>query len=565
MKMEKNSRKMLSVAGVFLLYAASVFAGGNEKGIEYYRAELYNAAKIFFLSQTNQSVTEKAENCYYLGQTYYQLNQVDSAQYYYQKAIDTDLEYPFGYIGIGKLELKKGNAKGAEELFKKANGFAKKNPSIQTTIADVYTDAGLYTEAKIALDKARKVNKNYSGIYVSEGDMLKKEGKIGDACSRYDNAILFNKSDKVAYLKSAQVYKEINSAEALRYLDKLIAIDPNYIPAYAEIGDINRENGQYKKALDAYEKFVAIPGVPILQHERYAQLLYFTDQYDKSLDRINYVLSQDPDNFVMHRLEAYNNYKLENYAKGLEQLKSALQSTSVERHIYSDYLYLGNMYTNEKQYKEALDAYQKAAELDSSKPEINKALADAAGGLLDYENAIKYYDKYFETGGDAVLALDYYWYTMAVYSGARNIAVPENPDAVVTPEQAALNEATFYAYIEKGDKACSELISRLPNVYHGYIWKANLYTLVDSYVQKKTGNFEAIAKPYVDGALEFMLAHNENGVRNKEIIDCYRYLVNYYAILEDKNGIIDYSKKILEIDPNDEISKKTLETLKVKY
>jgi tetratricopeptide (TPR) repeat protein len=563
--MKKNGKKLLSIAGVFLFFAASVFAENNEKGIEYYRAELYGAAKIFFLGQKNQTVTEQAENYYYLGQTYYRLNQLDSAQYYYQKAIDASVEYPFGYIGVGKLTLKN-DAKAAEELFKKANGFAKKDPSVQTTIAEVYIDAGQYDNAILALDKARKVNKNYSGIFVAEGDMLMKQAKVGDACARYDNAILFNKSDKVAYLKVAQVYKNINVSEALNYLDKLIAIDPNYIPAYAEIGDINREEGAYKKALDAYEKFIAIPGVPLLQQERYAQLLYFTDQYDKSLERIHFVLAQDPDNFVMHRIEAYNNYKLENYKLGLEQLSSLLQSTSAERHIYSDYLYLGNMYLKEKQYKEALASFLKAAELDNSKPEINKAMAEAASGSFDYENAIKYYEKYFEADGDAVVAIDYYYYGNGNFSAARLIAVPENPNEVITPEQATANDVAFNSHIEKGNKAFSEVISRLPNSYLGYLWKANLYTLVDIYIQNKTGNFEGVAKPYVEEALEFMVNHNETGARNKDIVNtCYRYLVSYYTIKEDKDAIIDYSKKILEINPNDEQSKKVLDLLKVKY
>jgi tetratricopeptide (TPR) repeat protein len=566
MKMKQKSKKMLNIAGVFLFFAASAFAEGNEKGIEYYRAELYGAAKIFFLGQTNQTPTEKAENFYYLGQTYYQLNQLDSAKFYYQQAIDTDPEYPFGYVGIGKLELKQNGIKAAEESFKKATGLAKKNPATHTTIAEVYVDAGLYDNATEALEKARKVNKNYSGIYVVEGDMLFKQGKIGDACSHYDNAILYNKQDKVAYLKIAKVYKEVNTAEALNYLDKLIAIDPNYIPAYAEIGDIHREEGVYGKAIDAYEKFISIPGVPMLQQERYAQLLYFTDQFDKSLEQIKHVLAQDPENFVLHRIEAYNNFKLENFDLSLEQLSSLLKSTDAERHIYMDYLFLGNMYMKKKQYKDALESFQKALAIDGSKAEIYKSLAEAASKVPDYDEVVKNYEKYFETGGDAVVAADYFYYGTTLFSAARAIAVREDTTVVVTPEQAAAEDAVFYSHIEKGDKAFSTIITRLPNSYMGYLWKANLYTLVDSYKQAKTGNFEGIAKQYVDEALAFMLGHNDTGARNKDIIDtCYRYLVSYYFLQEDNASVIDYSKKILEIDPNDEPSKKTLDQLKVKY
>ena len=311
-------QKLLIYAGVFLLAAANAFAGSNDKGIEYFRAELYDAAKIFFLQQSNQSAADKAENYYYLGQTYYKLNQSDSASYYFRKAIETFPEYPFGYIGEGKMELMKGNTKAADDLFKKANSYAKKDASVQTTIAEVYIDAEDYNNATIALDRARRVNSKYSGIYVAEGDMLFKQGKIGDACGRYDIAINFDKNDKVAYLKIAQVYKDINPKTALEYLDKLVAIDPNYIPAYAilgyinrEIGYDNRENKSFLDALDAYEKFIAIPGVPMAEHESYAQLLYLTGQFEKANEK---GLSKIRNKFTREEVrdEGYDSYKESN-------------------------------------------------------------------------------------------------------------------------------------------------------------------------------------------------------------------------------------------------------------
>jgi tetratricopeptide (TPR) repeat protein len=558
--MKMNKRKLLIIAGVFLFAVANVFAGSNEKGIEYYRAELYGAAKIFFLQQTNQSTSEQAENYYYLGQTYYQLNQPDSASYYYQKATEVAPEYPFGYIGAGKLELKKGNAKIAEDLFKKANNFAKKDPSVQTTIAEVYVDAGDYANATIALDKARKVNSKYSGIYNVEGDMLMKQGKVGEACARYDNAILFDASDKVTYLKLAQVYKDINKTEALKYLDKLIAIDPNYIPAYALIGDINREEGKYQYALDAYEKFIAIPGVPLLQHERYAQLLFFTKQYEKATDQIKYVISQDPNNLVMKRLEAYNSFRLDNHAEGLKQMRSFLKEMPKERHIYQDYMYLGQLAIKEKQPQEALDAFQKAIEIDSTKAEIYKEAATAALNAGLYPASIKYYEKYLTVDTEAE-ALDYYSYAQACFNAAASYFSPQNQASLDNPDELAV----FKNYVQKGDNAYSEVAKRKPELYYGILGRANINSLLDKYDADKTGKTAGYAKPLFEEALTVLMNNNAGGARNKEIISAYRYLVSYYASTNDNANVIEYSKRILQVDPNDENAKKTLDILKVKY
>ncbi|MDR3339051.1 MAG: tetratricopeptide repeat protein [Candidatus Symbiothrix sp.] len=562
--MKRNGKRALGLVGVFLFLGTSLFASSNEKGIEYYRAELYGAAKVFFLGQKNQPVTEQAENCYYLGQTYYQLNQLDSALYYYQKAVEVDPEYPFGYIGEGKLELKKGNLKVADELFKKAGGLTKKDPSVYGAIAEAYADLGINDGVKPALDKARKANKKYAGAFMVEGDVLIKQGKVGEAILRYENALLLDAKDKLAYLKIARVYKDVNPPEALNYLDRLLAIDADYIPAYALIGDINRDLGAYKKALDAYEKFISIPGVPLLQQERYAQLLYFTNQYEKSLAQIKVVLAQEPDNNIMHRFEAYNNYKLENTALGIQQIEFFLQNTEKERHIYSDYLYYGNMLLAAKLPKKAIESYEKAAELDSNKPEINKALAEAAYAAALYLESMKYYEKYFEEGGDTPVASDYYYYGNVCYQYTKEIALrPQN--SPLTPEDLAQESVEFHTFLEKGDKAFSEVLSRIPTSHLGYLWKANLYSLEDLYDQTRTGTVRGVAKPYFDAAIEFMQNNNENGVRNKDLISSYRYLLSYYSSIDNSEALVEYSKKILQLDPNDELAKQTLDILKVKY
>ena len=567
--MKMNKRKLLLFTGLTFLAATNLFAGNNEKGIEYFDAELYEAAKIFFLQQDNLSPIDQAENYYYLGQVYYQLNQVDSASFYYQKATKTFPEYPFGYIGEGKLELKKGNKKIAEEFFKKANNFAKKNPAVQTAIAEVYLDADDYVNTVIALDKAKKVNNKYSGIYLVEGDMLMKKGKIGEACSSYDNAILFNNSDKVAYLKSAKVYTVINKNRALDYLEQLIAIDPYYIPAYAVIGDINREIGSYQKAIDAYEKFIAIQGVPITQHEYYAQLLFFQGYYDKASDYIKYVLSRDPNNLVMKRLQAYNNLRLENFSLGLEQINNFLEIMPEERHIYQDYITLAQLATKEKQIQLAIEGYQKAFDLDSERAIADKIQKEISKIALDarmYKEAVGYYEKYFETESSPE-PLDYYNYGQAGYGAALYYIEKDNIAMVTTPEANADFEAALKNYVGKGDKAYAEVIKKRPDFYIGYLGRANINSLLDSNDDLRKRKFEGHAKPFFEEALGVMLANNADGLRNRDIINSYKYLLSYYSSPSayDKPTIIEYCKKILDIDPNDEMARNALSLFKIKY
>jgi tetratricopeptide (TPR) repeat protein len=573
-------KKWYFLTSAMLVFApAFIFAGSNEKGIDYYRAELYGAAKIFFLSQTGQTPAEKAENYYYLGQTYYRLEQNDSARYYYDLAVQTDPEYPFGYVGQGSLELVAGNLKPAEELFKKATNLAKKDPSVPTTIAETFVAQDKYDKAADALGKARKIDKLYSGIYITEGDMLMKQGKVGEANALYDNAILFNPNDKVAYLKCAQVYKHINPSKSLEYLDKLLAIDPNYIPAYAEIGDINRSKGNdlkdlggeenealadecFAKAQAAYEKFISIPGVPLLQQERYAQLLFFTKQYDKAEAQINSVLEQDANNSVMHRIRAYNNFALGKNDLALEQLTAFLTTVPVEQHLFVDYTALGDIYLTKRQYEEAEKSYQKALKIDETKTiNLYAKLIKAADEAKDYPVSIGFWEKYFEINPD-FQPLDLFEYGKSNYFAAAtylkdSVVVAEQTDAAL----AATNEQAFKIFIQKGDKAFADMIVRKPDLYYGYQWRADLNALVDSYNQARKKTVTFAAKPYYEEAIKFNLENNAEGKRTGDIKNGYQYLAKYYIEQNDVNSCIDIYKKILEVDPDDAGAKATLQKL----
>ncbi|MDR1372095.1 MAG: hypothetical protein LBJ17_03060 [Dysgonamonadaceae bacterium] len=569
--MNATIKKLLVTAGVLLVsLPVAVFAGNNEHGIDYYRAELYGAAKIFFLQQTEQTVEEQAENYYYLGQIYYKLGQIDSAQYFYNKSIATDAEYPFGYIGNGSLELKKGNLKQAEELFKKATGLAKKDPSVPTLVAEAYVEHEKYSEANDALKKARKINSQYSGIYTTEGDMLMKQNKVGDAMGKYDNAILFNAKEKATYLKCAQVYKTLNPDRSLEYLDDLFKIDANYIPAFALYGDIYRAQGDaykeendtvnyeaaYTKALDAYEKFISIPGVPVLQHERYAQLLFFTKNYDRAEKEIAAVLAIDPDNTVMHRIEAYNNFALGKDDVALEQITNFLAITPANKQLFVDHRAQGDIYLKKGDFIKGEESYLNAMKFDDTKKaELYGKLINAAEDAKDYPISIGLYEKFFEASPD-YSTLSLYKYGQANY----NASIAYTDKTVVAEEKAnpslqEVNEAAFNVYIQKGNKAFSDMISRKSDNYLGYLWKARIHSIADAFDQIRERSMKWHAKQYYEEALPVLIANNENGDRKNDIVEAYRYIGNYYYSAEKNvDKMAEYYKKALEFDPeNDQI------------
>jgi len=557
--MNTKTKKKSGVAALFFVAIAAY--AGNERGIDLYRAELYEAAKLELKAQTNQSPTEQAENQYYLGETYFALQQLDSAKACYTQAVASDPNYPFGYVGEGKIALKQVSVNDAKDLFKKAAGLApKKDASVHTAIAEVYIDAKMFADADASLTKAEKADKKDSERFLALAALAVQQGKPNEANGWYEQALYFNPDDKVANLKLAKVYRYSNPTAAMDYLNKLISIDPEYIPAYALIGDINRSIGNYGTALSAYEKFISIPGVPIQQYEYYAQLLYFTKQYEQSLSQIDFVLSKDPNNQVMLRIKAYDHYELGNTALAVQELKTLLEVMPKEKHIYLDYITYGRALMKEKQSEEAIAALVKASELEPEKAEVFKELADAYESVKNYPEAIKAYEQYMALEPN-VPSQDYYYFGVAVYTAASQY-IDENYKASVTPEQLQADEIVFDGLIAKGDSAFSTFMQRMPDSYIGYVWKANLYSLVDAKRQESPRSpLPGVAKPYYESALEFMLNNNPEGKRNKDIVRAYNYLKSYYLLNDDTANAAKYCNEILAIEPDNADAKYLLSEL----
>lgn len=549
--MKVNCRKLLLTIGGSFLGLAGLFASVNEKGIDYYRAELYDAAKIYFNQQIPQlQGNDKAEAYYYLGETYFATENTDSAAICYKQSISANAEYPYAYIGEGKLALKNGTQNIANDLFKKAIGFAKKNPAIHTAVAEAYIDVKLYDKANETLDKARSLNKNYSGIYVAEGDMLMAQNRVGDACAKYENAILFDKTDKVAYLKEARAYKSINPTLSLELLDRLLEIDPDYIPAYAEIGEINYRTGFYGKAIEAYAKFIQIPGIPLKHQINYASLLYFTKDYEGSLSEIKKILAQDPNNVVMHRLQAYNDYELGNFEQGLNEMEDFLRLIPQDQIIALDYINYAKLLIKNNKPDLAVENFKKALELDSSKIDIYKELAVAYNGQRNYEEAVNYYKQYIEKDPNSTL-IDLFTYGQANYSAGTQ--KPE--EGTLDPEAQIQDSLKRVEYLKQADEIFQQVIDRNSTSYLGYLWRGHTNAQLDLDAS------QGLAKPHYEKALEILLERNQDGSRNREIIEIYRYLGYYYFMKEDMQNTKLYYSKILELDPENEAAKQVLDNL----
>ena len=547
----------LIICGLFcLLTTTSLKATENKVGIDLYESGMIGAAKAFFLDNLKQQREGilQAETCYYLGECYWVSGFRDSAEMYYRKGIEFMPDYSYNRIGLVGLKL--GKDADGEELFKEAftNKKDKKDAGVQLAIARAYLHAGNMVKAMEHVNQARGVDDEDGLPYLVEGDILSAQGKVGDACAKYEMAAYFSPDCVGACLKQARLYMSTNRSLAREKLDKAREVCPEFCGIYCMLGELHEMVGDSKAAADNYSKFIRSGYYDQNNLLRYAGILYFDKQYEKMLPVLQSVLKVQPESLVAKRLHVYCLAKREEGEKCLEAIKYFIESTPEECQICQDYLCYAEQLTLKKEYNEAITYYKKALCADCKRQELLKDIADLFVKNRDLDSAVVYYRQYFdfvkEPAAEDLLKLGKCYYNLACQD-----SVPE-----LQKEE-----------LIKADSLFKELSVQVPNSYVSYFWRARVNSMLDPETTK------GLAKPYYEKVIEIGSVQPERYKR--ELIESYKYLGYYHYVIADaittkNNGNPDPAKeeygeaklffsKVLMLDAKDEVALKALESIKL--
>ena len=564
----KSSLKFL-----FSLFLAAgsltAFAASYTDGIEYFKAGQPDRAKILLERTLDDAGTNKAESYYYLGEIAFGNKDYTTAAEYYKKGLTEDPLYAYNIVGQGKLALtgsdKEAAEKEAEKYFKEAlKGKNKKDAGINLAIAKAYYETGTpgYEEY---MKKSYKADKKYPDYFMFEGDVLVDQQKYGDACGRYENAIYFDPNCIEAYVKYSHIYFDINPTLAIQKLEELQEIAPNSAIAQREMAEAYYKNSQYTKAAAAYEKYMQNPNHFQTDRPRYAALLYYDKQYEKSLSLSEDLLQAFPDNLMLKRLVMYNTYELKDYVSAVRAAEALFATPDVEFNS-RDYMQYGKLLFALGEKEKSIAALEKAVEIDPARLELYKELMTTLQKSGKYMRRAEVQDLYLKQ----LVALeqdktqDYFIAGRYYYMAATRAY--QAKDTIGTTIAATKADSCFAIVVEKA-----------PEDYRGHLWRASSTALLD--LERKTG----VAIPFYEKAIEVILKDLNNtetppteavAARLKEdLIEAYTYMANFEYVAEyDKylamtdeqrntfkfTNTIEWCNKILSVDPNHAATKEFL-------
>lgn len=525
------------ILSLLLGSALGLSAQGFKDGVEYYRADQPEEAAIILNNTLNDAATDQSTAYYYLGQIALQGGDKATAKADFDKGVTLNPSNGYNYVGLGALALADGNASAAAGYFKDAKKNAKKNADILTEIARAYfvADPVKYaTEIDKALADAKKAQKNAPSPFILEGDRLAKTN-VGDAAGMYEMAAQFDTKleHPEAYVKYARTYFPVNPQYAIDKLNELLKAQPNSALAQRELAEKYYEDNQLTRAAQQYEKYIQNPNSFKKDKQRLVGLLFFAKRYPESYAMADELLSEDPGNFYMQRLQFYNKKAMGENEAAKAAAEKLFANSKAELNS-QDYIQYGELLQDMGQDTLGVEMYEKAVVASPEKTSLLKDLSGAYSTAKMYDKAADTMAKFIAGEGDNANPND----ILALARRYQNLAISYMETDSVASRAAA----------DKALTTIEQVITRVPNNPLVLNTKSDILRVAN----QGEVNEDVMA---ADMATLAVLDTDPSNLEKRKSIyrAIYSRLGNYYLTHQDMENAKLYFQKFYEVDPSEEL------------
>lgn len=544
--------KFKTLLAVALASAAmGVSAQTHKEGVEYYKADQLENAKELLNRHLNNAGTDKSVANYYLGLIAVAENDLAGAKKYFNAGVQANPEYAYNYIGLGAVALKEGNTNEAKEQFKLGEKKVKKDPAAEIAIARAYYEADpvIYAkEIEKRIAKARKHNMKAPEIYVFEGDQEKDKKNWGGAAGKYEMAKGYDPNAVEAYVKYANLYTMVNPEYAVKMLQELLQVNPTSALGQRELANAYYNKKDYVNAAKEYGAYVKNPNHFKQDEDRYAFLLFYSQDFQKGYDYATQLLAANPGNFTARRYQFMNAANLPAMQDKLipmaeELLAAHTANPTANKFAAIDFTLISEEFVKAKRVDEAIQILNEAIKEMPENAVFEKQLALTYVENNQFAKASDAFEKFLAKSAEPGYNDFVQQAIFSFYAGV---------------EMKSTDPAKAEDYFKKTEEYVSKAEAILPENYKPKKIRGDI-------ALQRAANEEEVktaAFPMYSEAAT-LLEKSENKMRYKgDAKTIYNYLGNYYLDHNDVAKAKENFNKYLEFDPNNEEYRKFVESLK---
>ncbi len=230
---------------------------------------------------------------------------------------------------------------------------------------------------------------------VQEGDF------IGGISAMNDMIEMYPRDKHLLYLAGNWLLLENGDEQALRIMEKALALDKNFPAALNDLAYLRARNREFAKAFAAMDRYVALlPGEPN-PHDSYGELLRMAGNFEGSLQHYRAALKIDPD-FVTSQVGLGDTYALMgNQEQARVEYDKAIQFAHNEADRLTYGMQKAMTWVREGKFDEADSAFQLIAQTAHAK-EQDLQEAQAFRHLAEYQTDDKAALKYLQDAEESL-------------------------------------------------------------------------------------------------------------------------------------------------------------------
>lgn len=484
---------------------ASAIAQTLEEGIAQLTNENFSEARKIFNAILSKD-PKNAEAYFYLGETYYEIENLDSARHYYQKGIDANSKAGINYVGLGKLLWNDNKKKEARDHFDRAERLGRgKEWRIPFEIGKAY----LYSpdrQLDIAIEKleeAKDLSRTNPDVWLVLGDAYLEKNLGGKAVGAYSYVIEQLKIENAeAYYKRGLLYKRSQTYDlAVENFERSIAINPNFAPAYRDLIEVYQNNlKKYDKVTPLLKKYTSLVGEDTEARLRYIGFLFRqAKDYENVIIEADKLIKEKPEMYQAYRWRGYAMVELDQGEKAYEAMNLFFQKVGDNKLYFSDFDYYARAAVSVKEFSKAGEKLNQALELDIDKAEIYDRIAK-----MYYENRM------FKEAAEAY----------------RNKMDHVDP---VSTDYFYLGYSLFMIRdYEAADENLAVVTELLPDYIAGFVLRAKCNEYLDPDMEM------LLAKPFHERIIE--IAGDDYRKYGADLINAHRYLA-FEAFKNNNNEV----------------------------
>lgn len=526
-----------------LLLLSGLKAQTVQEGMNHLYADRFKSAIAVFekLLATNPN---NIEATYWLGQTYFDMDDNSKARQLYEKALTSNGSAPLILVGLGHADLHDNKTSDARQKFEAAITAATSKKGVDGMVltaigrANVDAKAG---DASYAVQKllaaVEKGDKNTETL-LQLGNAYRKANPGqggGQAYETYLKALQVNAAFAPANIRLAKLFESQKNWDlVLKYLNDATKIDAKFAPAYYELFYYYFFRAKFPEAEEQLGKYVASSDAEPQLEFLYAQLCWAKKDFGCAISKAESVMTTmgDKTKPKVYKLLADASYQkgeatrlakdsigaMTDYGKAKGYMDKYFVREKKEELIAKDYKLLADILSKTGgTTDEIFNSYVKGAPLDTV---ISSRIDFLKQGAAYFKSA-----KIRDREGDLIQMIidlkpkptinDYFDLALARY---------------FTPDYARSRAAALV------------MIEKYPDQVYGYEWAFNNSNAVDT-VKK-----DSIAMP--DALKLYDFTQKDTAKFKKQYLTSVRFLSTYYINqAKDKEKSLEFFKKWLEVDP----------------